>query len=171
VKPSLLVLLGAVVAAAPRPAGPPEPALHVRHDFTLTVPAPYARTFPLFGADRERVWSPGWAPVFVYPDPAADTAGMVFTVSHEHLRSVWVNTAFDAGTGHVQYVSVIAGALVTVIDMHVRALDAGHTGVTVSYERTALAPEAAEHVRALGDRDAASGPAWQEALSRYVNAR
>jgi hypothetical protein len=167
-----LLLAGGALGAAALPAPPParttEPVFHARTTFRFVVPAPYAVAFPLFGADRERAWSAGWAPVFVHPDPARDTAGMVFTVAHGGTRSVWVNTAFDAGTGHVQYVSVVPGALATLIDIEVRALDSASTSVTVTYERTALVPEVNEHVRALAAHDEASGPEWEAAIRNYL---
>jgi hypothetical protein len=162
--PLLLAAGGALGAAAlhlPPHRRPAEPALHLRAAFTFVVPASYAVAFPLFGADKEREWSPGWAPAFVHPAPARDTAGMVFTVAHGGTHSVWVNTAFDAETGHVQYVYVVPGALATLIDIHVRSLDSASTSVSVAYERTALVPEVNDHVRALSAHDAASGPEWE----------
>ena len=119
----------------------------------------------------ERRWASGWAPAFVYPAPARDTAGMVFTVAHGPMNSVWVNTAFDAGTGRVQYVSVIPDALATLIDIQVTPLDSTTTTVTVAYERTALSPDANEHVRTLGDHDGRQGPEWQAAIADYLKQR
>ena len=169
--PLLLVTGGALGAAAlhlPPHRRSTDPALHVRTTFGFVVHASYAVTFPLFGADKEREWSPGWAPAFVHPAPARDTAGMVFTVAHGGTHSVWVNTAFDAATGHVQYVYVVPNALATVIDIQVRALDSAGTSVTVTYERTALVPEVNEHVRALAAHDGAGGPEWEAAIRSYL---
>jgi hypothetical protein len=163
--------LAAALARPPHPAAPAEPALHVRHAFSFAVRAGFAAVFPLFGADRERAWEPGWAPAFLHPDPARDTSGMVFTVAHGHTRAVWVNTAFDPETGHVQYVYVVPDALATLIDIRVRAAGAESTTVTVSYERTALAPEANDHVRTLGERDSAGGPEWAAAVADYLAKR
>jgi hypothetical protein len=170
----ILLAGGALAAAAPRlpaQAPPAGPVFHVRSTFTFTVRAPFAAAFPLFGADRERAWAPGWAPAFLHPDPARDTAGMVFTVAHGHSRAVWVNTAFDPAGGHVQYVYVVPDALATLIDIRVQALDSARTTVTVSYERTALAPEAADHVGALGEEDRTSGPHWAAAIAAYLERR
>jgi len=140
----------------------------VRNHFSFTVHAAAATVFPLFGADMERRWASGWAPAFVYPAPARDTAGMVFTIAHGPTNSVWVNTAFDAATGRVQYVYVIPDALATLIDIQVTALDAATTGVAVTYERTALSPDANDHVRALGNHDRGQGLEWQAAIAEYL---
>ena len=164
----LIVAAGAVVAATVHRHVPSEPLAHVRNHFSFTVRAAAARVFPLFGADMERRWASGWAPAFVYPTPARDTAGMVFTVAHGATHSVWVNTAFDSGTGRVQYVSVIPGAVTTLVDIQVTPLGSAETTVTVTYERTALSLDANEHVRALGDHDGGQGPHWQAAIADYL---
>lgn len=172
VKTLLLASLGGMLGAAPflvpRPS-PAEPPVHVRNSFSFTVPASVAATFPLFGADKERVWTPGWTPTFLYPFPGQDSAGMVFTVAHGRTQSVWVNTAFDAATGHVQYVYVVPGALATLIDIHVTAINPTRTTVNVTYERTALDPGANEHVHALGDHDRAAGADWEAAIRDYLH--
>src|SRR5438552_12609459 len=80
-----------------------------RSRFEFIAHAPYAQVFPLFGADKERVWAgKEWDPTFIYPKPAIDVEGAVFTVQHGHATTVpWVNTAFDPQRGHVQYVYVV----------------------------------------------------------------
>src|ERR1700733_8302898 len=75
---------------------------HVRSDFEFVVHGPYKTVAPLFGPEAERAWGGGeWNPVFLYPQPARDIEGAVFTVQHGGHRSVWVNTAFDLASGHV----------------------------------------------------------------------
>lgn len=66
--------------------------------------APMPRVAPLSGAAREQDWEPVWKPVFVWPDTPSDKARMVFTVSHGHKNSVWVNAQYDLAGGHLQYV-------------------------------------------------------------------
>src|SRR3984957_9213394 len=71
------------------------PGVHVENGVEFTAHGPYKIVAPLFGASAERVWGEGWNPRFLYPSPERDTFGEVFTVAHSHLKSVWVNTAFD----------------------------------------------------------------------------
>ena len=167
----LVVAAGAVFTVTGRRPVPSDALAHVRNQFSFTVHATAATVFPLFGADLERHWASGWTPAFLYPVPARDTTGMVFTVAHGPMNSVWVNTAFDAATGRVQYVSVIPDALATLIDIQVTPLDSATTTVTVAYERTALSPEANDHVRAQGDHDRGQGPQWQAAITDYLRQR
>ena len=48
-----------------------------RSRFEFIAHAPYAQVFPLFGADKERVWAgKEWDPTFIYPKPAIDVEGV-----------------------------------------------------------------------------------------------
>src|SRR4051794_8116557 len=141
-----------------------------RSQFEFVAHGPYAQVFPLFGAEKERVWAgKDWDPTFVYPKPANDVEGAVFTVQHGHATTVpWVNTAFDEKSGHVQYVYVVPDTLTTLIDIHIAAQDASNTKVNVTYERTALRARADERVRRLAEHDRKSGPEWGDQINKYL---
>jgi hypothetical protein len=140
---------------------------HTEEKFAFTAHGTMEEVAPLFGAEKERVWSPGWNPQFVHPLPAADAAGMVFTVAHDHLRAIWVNTEFDLTNGRVQYVYVIPDALVTVITLRLTP-QGQQTHVEVEYDRTALNSEADEHVRRMAEQDRGSGPEWEKQINGYL---
>jgi hypothetical protein len=131
------------------------------------VDAPFEKTAPLFGANEERKWAPDWNPQFVYPLPARDQEGMIFQVAHGQLTSVWINTAFDLAAGHIQYAYVLNNAMTTLIDIHLTRDGEGRTGVRVVYERTALAPEANEHVEHFAKGDEKAGKEWAGAINGY----
>ena len=140
---------------------------HTEEKFSFTANAPLAEVVPLFGADKERVWSPGWNPKFIHPLPAADEEGMVFTVAHDHLKSVWVNTALDLKNGRIQYLYVIPDALATLITLQLKP-DGNQTQVEVEYDRTALSADADGHVRHLAEGDRTSGPEWEKQVNEYL---
>ena len=141
--------------------------VHTETRFAFTAHAPLEQVAPLFGADKERAWSPGWDPQFVYPLPAADVGGMVFTVPHNHLNSVWVNTEFDAKNGRVQYVYVIPEALVTVITLRLKG-EGNETRVEVEYDRTALSANGDAHVQHLAKQDQKAGADWESQINGYL---
>lgn len=140
---------------------------HTSEKFEFTAKAPMAAVAPLFGAEKERVWAPGWNPEFVWPRPAADREGMVFRVAHGHLHSVWANTRFDLKDGNVQYAYVIPGALATVITIHMDPRG-NETRVSVQYERTALSGDANDHAKQLAEQDRKSGPEWEGQINGYL---
>jgi len=141
--------------------------VHTEEKFEFTVHGPMETVVQLFGADKERVWAPGWNPQFLHPIPANDEQGMVFTAAHDHLQSVWVNTEFDTKSGRIQYVYVIPDALATVITLQLTP-NGKETKVEVEYDRTALSAEADRHVRHLGDGDRKSGPEWEKQVNGYL---
>ena len=141
-----------------------------RSEFQFVAHAPYPQVFPLFGAEKERVWAgKEWDPTFVYPKQANDVPGAVFTVRHGHATDVpWVNTAFDPQGGHVQYVYVVPDVMTTLIDIHVAAQDAQSTKVDVVYERTALTARGDERVRHMAESDRKAGLEWASQIDGYL---
>ena len=141
--------------------------LHTRTEFSFTVDAAFDQVAPLFGANEERKWAADWNPQFVYPIPARDEQGMVFTVPKGQFTSVWVNTAFDLAAGHIQYAYLVSETMATLIDIHLTRESGQKTAVTVVYERTALLPEANEHVQHFANEDAGAGKEWGDAINAY----
>ncbi len=142
--------------------------VRTHEEFTFVISAPYVDVFPLFGAYKERGWARGFDPQFLYPVPPHDEVGMVFTTVQDDLSRVWTNTAFDAASGHVQYVYWIPDQMTALIDIHVTNSDGLATSVHVVYERTALRPEANEQVVHMAHTDANSGPHWAEMINGYL---
>jgi len=175
-KTVLLIFLAAAALAAlafvyhrHRRASANEAVVHVRNEFEFTAHAPYEVVAPLFGAQGERAWSGGdWDPHFLYPQPAEDIQGAVFTIRHGHRKAYWINTSFDKSARHFQYVYVIPDAMVVLIDVGFSEIDAANTKVKVAYERTALDASANEHVQELGSKDRDSGKEWGTAVNDYL---
>ncbi len=150
----------------------PSQALRTQTTFDLVVHAPYAETAPLFGPEGERAWAgKHWNPQFVYPAPANDEDGAVFTVQHGPLSAVWVTTIFDVPGRHFQYVYFLPDLMVTRIDVRFTPLDASTTKVNVVYTRTALTPDANDHVTTMSEGDKKSGPEWQSAIDSCLAGR
>ena len=140
---------------------------HTRAEFSFDLSAPYEEVFPLFGAYEERKWAKGFDPQFIHPVPPHDEPGMVFTTVQEGLQRLWMNTAFDPATGHVQYVYWIADTMVAQIDIHIENRGARETHVDVVYERTSLRIEANELIVRMAHADAHAGPHWAEMIHGY----
>ena len=82
-----------------------------------------------------------------------------------------MNTLFDLSGGRMQYVYVLGDLLVTTIDVRLHAIDAARTKVDVTYVRTALWPEANEHVGSMGKHDGEQGQVWEKAINSYLQGR
>lgn len=146
-----------------------ETLMHTQSSFELIVHASFAETAPLFGPEGERVWAgKHWDPQFLYPQPAHDSEGAVFTVKHGPVTAVWVNTRFDIEARHFQYVYFLSNLMVTTIDVRFTSLGPDTTRVNVTYTRTAIAPEGNEHVQAMSEGDKSAGGEWQRSIDRYL---
>ena len=143
--------------------------LHTREEFAFTVDLPVDRALPLFAAYRERDWAPDWQPEFVWPAPAVDREGMVFSVAHGDKTAIWVNTALDPLARRVQYVYVIPEVVATVISIALTPRERG-THVSVRYERTALAVQANSIVEGMAVHDRSAGPIWAHQIEQYLAA-
>jgi hypothetical protein len=145
--------------------------VHVSNSFEFIAEASVADVTPLFGARREAEWLSGWDPQFVYPTPARDVPGAVFTVRHGNMEGTWVMTEFDLEGGHIQYVATIPKVMLSVINVQLRSGGANMSHVLVRYDRTSLDPSMSEHVRERGKADLESGPEWGEHLNSFLRKR
>jgi hypothetical protein len=143
-------------------------SIHTQRTFEFTVKLPMENAAPLFGADQESKWAPGWSPTFLWPETAKDQQGMVFTVSHGENKIVWIAPKFDLVTGSVQYAYVIPDVMVTLITLQLTPQDKS-THVSVRYDRTSLNPASKDTVLEMADHDSKSGPEWEKQISDYIN--
>ena len=87
---------------------------------------------PLFTAEGERAWAPGWEPT--YPDSDVHEVGQVWTTSG-HAETTWITVQADAT--QVRYARVALGDSAGIVTVSCAPEDVGTT-VTVSYDLTAL---------------------------------
>lgn len=169
------IALSAVAAVAATLAGQSASSasklLRTQTAFDITVNLSYAEAAPLFGPEGERVWAgKHWDPNFLYPQPARDEQGAVFTIQHGSVTATWVNTLFDLEGRHFIYAYFMPDIMVTTIDVRFTPGNAA-TQVHVVYSRTALTPEGNDHVAALTVIDKAAAHDWQQAINAYLISR
>lgn len=141
--------------------------VHITTSFHFEVHAPFSRVALLFGPESEKSWAgKHWQPEFLYPRPATDSQGAVFTVPQGPHTSIWVNTLYDVAAGRMQYVAVIPDVVASIVDVRLTDVQSSQTAVDVTYTRTALDPEANDHVRSLAHHDGVSGPEWQSSIEK-----
>jgi hypothetical protein len=160
------------ISALGQSAAPAPQLLRTQTAFDITVHLPYAEAAPLFGPEGERPWAgKHWDPQFLYPQPAHDEQGAVFTVHHGPVIAVWVNTLFDLEARHFQYAYFIPNIMVTTIDVRFTPVGANSTNVHVVYTRTALTPEGKDHVTTFTATDKTAAHDWQQAIDAYLASR
>lgn len=118
--------------------------------FTIGLNGSVADVTPLFGPVREAEWAPGWSPRFIHPAQGVQREGVVFTTTSGDGRDrLWLLTTYDLRNGRVEYV-VITPAF-TASEIKIRVLSDGerHSRATITYRRSALAPDGNTEVAKL----------------------
>jgi len=132
------------------------------------VPLPPRLAFTLFTPIGERAWAPGWDPWFPIPVIDDTEPGTVFLTEHNGRRTTWTVIRRETAK-EIAYVTVTAAraGLVTVI---CEPSTDETTTATVSYDLTALTPEANADL----DEFAANYPRfldhWQRSIAQAVTA-
>jgi hypothetical protein len=136
---------------------------------TVEVGLPPAEAFGLFTATGERSWAHGWDPVFPSPVTDETSPGTVFQTTHDGRHTTWTVTASEPGQA-IAYSATTPGERAGLVTVACQPSATGTTA-TVSYDLTALTPEAnAELGRFAGDYPQFLAH-WEHAIARALAAR
>lgn len=105
--------------------------------------APPARVFPLFTAEGERAWAPGWEPLVLSGDRER---GSAFRTTHGGRETTWIVTEYSPEQGRASYARLAAGSNIGLVDVRCAA-DKGGTEVSVRYTLTGLNADGERFVR------------------------
>jgi hypothetical protein len=98
--------------------------------------APRSQVFPLFTAEGERAWAPGWNPEKL---SGAEERGSAFRTKHENgQETIWVVTDYKPKEGRVSYARAALGSNIGLVDVICTDSPAGGTDVSVRYTLSAL---------------------------------
>ena|SRR5579883_3363340 len=122
-------------------------AQQVSRTYSIRVPAPVDRTFPLFEPLGEKHWAYGWNPDMLYPASGEASVGTVFTTQHAgEPEKIWTIIAYEKEQAHVAYVNVLPHAYVSRIDVCCKPDGSEATNVCVTYTLTALTPHGNQYI-------------------------
>ena len=118
--------------------------------FTITLNGSVADVTPLFGPVREAEWAPDWSPRFIHPAQGVQREGVVFTTTSAHGKDrLWLLTTYDVRNGRVEYVVVIPGFTASEIKIRIVPDRDQRCKATITYRRSALAPDGNDEVAKL----------------------
>jgi len=138
--------------------------------FAIVLQGSVAEVMPLFGPLRETEWAPTWAPHFLHPPEGAQREGVVFkSTTSNGKEGLWLLTSYNISEGRVEYVSIIPGFTANEIKIRVVPERNGGSKATITYRRSALAPDGNEEVTKLdahwADRQRAH---WETAINAVL---
>jgi hypothetical protein len=118
--------------------------------FTIGLNGSVADVTPLFGPVREAEWAPDWSPRFIHPAQGVQREGVVFTTTSSDGRGrLWLLTTYDLRNGRVEYVVITPAFTASEIKIRVFSDGERHSRATITYRRSALAPEGNTEVAKL----------------------
>jgi hypothetical protein len=119
----------------------PTPATQVR---SFRLEAPLARVLPLFTAEGERSWAPGWEPVILSGD--VDRGSAFVTRGHSGIETTWIVADYRPAAGKVSYARLAQGSNIGLVDVTCKE-ESGGTLVTVRYTLTGVSEQGRTFVR------------------------
>jgi hypothetical protein len=138
--------------------------------FTIGLNGSVADVTPLFGPLRESEWAPDWLPRFIHPAQGEQREGVVFTTTSGDGRDrLWLLTTYDLRNGRVEY--VVMTPAFTASEIKIRVLSDGerHSRATITYRRSALAPEGNTEVAKLDEHWAEQQRIhWETAINKAL---
>lgn len=125
-------LIAALLPLSSTAAMPNPPATQMR---TFHLEAPLARVFPLFTANGERAWAPGWEPRIL---SGAEERGSAFiTTAHDGALVTWIVTDYRPAQGRVSYARLVRDSNIGLVDVSCTEARGG-TDISVRYTLTAV---------------------------------
>ena len=120
----------------------PPAATQVR---SFRLEAPLARVMPLFTAEGERSWAPGWEPVML--SGAVERGSAFSTRAHIGIETTWIVTDYRPAEGRVSYARLAQGSNIGLVDVTCTAVPGGATEVSVRYTLTGVSEQGRAFVR------------------------
>ena len=120
----------------------PLPASQVR---SFRLEAPLARVMPLFTAEGERSWAPGWEPVILSGEVERGSAFV--TRGHNGIETTWIVIDYRPVEGRASYARLAQGSNIGLVDVACTAAEDGGTVVTVRYTLTGVSEQGRAFVR------------------------
>ena len=118
------------------------PATQVR---SFRLEAPLAHVFPLFTAEGERSWAPGWEPVLL--GGAVERGSAFVTRAHSGIETTWIVADYRPAEGRVSYARLAQGSNIGLVDVTCTEAEGGGTVVTVRYTLTGVSEQGRAFVR------------------------
>ncbi|MGB2963147.1 MAG: hypothetical protein WBB69_04095 [Anaerolineales bacterium] len=112
------------------------------HTETFRIDQPAETLFPLFSAEGEKLWVPGWDYENISGSDGMHEDFVFLTKSHGHASTdgdtIWLVKRYDPESFFVQFYRVEPDQKVGLITVRCDQVDKGMTDVEVTYEYTAL---------------------------------
>lgn len=136
---------------------------------SFLIPLKREDAFPLFTAEGERAWVPGWSPLVLGSSP--QEPGLVFLTDHGGESTIWTVIDSDRDQWRHRYSRVTPGVRAGIVEVAISP-EGEMSRINVSYDMTALPnsgdealmPYKEDSFRAMLDE-------WQSLIGHWIQTR
>jgi len=122
-----------------------------RHSKSFQLRQPARVLFPLFSAEGERLWAPGWDYENVMGNTDLHEDYIFLTDNHDHAsnKAIWLIKRYAPEIFYIEFYKVEPADKVGTISVKCTELEDGYTEVTVSYMYTAISKQGEEFLKSF----------------------
>ena len=142
----------------------------VKHSADFQIGQPAEILFPLFSAEGEKCWVPGWDYTNVMGTIDLHEDYIFITGDHDHAASdaIWIVKRYQPSDYLVEFYKVEPENKVGIITVQCSALSETNTNVNVTYEYIALSDKGTEFIRSFTSQEYKNFISeWQQLLEAY----
>ena len=140
-------------------------------DFQISQPV--GIMFPLFSAEGEKHWVPGWNYKNIMGATDLHEDYIFVTENHDHAASdaIWLVKKYDPNSHFVEFYKLEPDEKVGIISVKCSPISGSETNVSVSYEYIALSEKGREFVTNFTTEEYKDFiDEWKQLLEKYFNA-
>jgi hypothetical protein len=140
---------------------------HIRVSGTIHVPLPRVEAFTFFTPTGERAYVDGWDPIF--PSTVADETepGTVFQTDHTGAQTTWIVVWRRRGE-KIEYARVTPGDRAGIVSVSCSDAGDGTTSARVTYDLTALTPDANAALDQFADDYPDFLERWRQSIAHAI---
>ena len=124
----------------------------IKHQTSFEINQPVEELFPLFSAEGEKHWAPGWdyenimGSTDLHEDYVFLTSGHHSSAHHGTTKIVWLVKRYEPSSYFIQFYRVEPGDKVGIVTVHCKPITQESTEVEVDYEYIGLSKKGDDFV-------------------------
>lgn len=146
----------------------------VKHTASFEISRPIQEIFPLFSAEGEKLWVPGWDYENIMGSTDLHEDYVFVTKNHDHAstEAIWLVKRYEPENYIIQFYKVEPGEKIGVIEIKCLRQADSRTQVQVSYEYIGLSPSGSKFVSSFSSSMYEAFIAeWHSLLEKYFENR
>jgi len=147
---------------------------NIKHTASFHISQPIDVLFPLFSAEGEKLWVPGWDYKNIMGSSELHEDYVFLTKTHDHASTdaIWVVKKYNPENYHVQFYKVEPEDKIGIIEVKCIQLSDSDTEVHVSYEYIGLSDKGNQFIKEFNSSEYKEFIAeWQSLLETYFTTK